>query len=314
MNTHFDIPEEILHARLASFVDTLVLPEIRTISNWDFSDQDAYVIGLISNDGPEDLDWNPNSTEQSKAMTSTLLLFEKLDLLRRGQIEGYFVDNWQDAIDLVKRFTPDHRERFTNVFDAWIHEPIADQQRLMLEILPTLEQDDFSWLGFHTRYATMLDTDTPEFREFIRLVLFAPAPEWNFRIEQVELLTDEILRNPSVLLTVAELDELAWALSGADDMPTPDRRYFPQSDAPITRAFAYAELRSKSSARLAALRSARARLADIAPIITTDENTAALRALDRERYLSRVDRKRPRQIAREYTTLRSTFENPPDFL
>ncbi|MFD6516977.1 hypothetical protein [Rhodococcus sp. NPDC060176] len=309
MNNHFDIPDEILHARLTSFMDTLVLPEIRRISNWDFGDQDEYVIGLISNNGPEDLNWSPYSIEQSEAMTSTLLLFEKLDLLRRGQIEGYFVDNWQDAIDLVQRITPDRKERFTNVFDAWIREPIADHQRL-LEILRTQERDDFSWLGFNTRYATILDIDTPEFREFVRLTLFAPAREWNFRIEQVELLIDEILRNPAVLLTAAELDELAWALSGADDMPTPGRLYFPQYDAPITRAFAHVE----NSARLAALRSARARLADIAPIITADENTAALRALDRERYMSRVDRERPRKISREYTTLRSTFENPPDFL
>ncbi|KSU66879.1 hypothetical protein [Rhodococcus qingshengii] len=305
MSTRPDISEEILQARLTSFIDTLVRPEIDALPPSYGPERDRYVIGLTTAWNIDEAEFWADFPGQAASMTAILFLFEKLDILLRGQMAGYFTEGYSDVTRVLLSLPMGRGARLAKAFQSHSYRLTEERKNSADFVSDSHALDDF-----HTRFATILDTDSPEFREFIRLVLFASTDEWTFRIQQIHLLADEILRDPALALSSAEVDTLSWALSGADEARLyEDNGHHLDPASPIeasVRILTY-------TSRFTDLVSARDRLADIAPIVTADENTAAQRAATLEQYMSRTNRKERPQPSRQYPTLRDTFNRPPHF-
>lgn len=155
--------------------------------------------------------------QNSYSSTQLLLTFDDLGLLSAGTSCEYYPRGALDAImDTLSETIPSLTSYFAMAKDLLSHPPI---KRLFDEVVTSynidrgssdLRQDDFM-----RTQSMWFDAKTPAFFECVRLLLFTDESEWSSRISQLTKLPQQITLNPSLQLTTADVDQLAWGLSGA---------------------------------------------------------------------------------------------------
>lgn len=148
----------------------------------------------------------PNYT--SELLLASFHLYEAEEWQRTGEAVGYFA-----AAPLgSSQFDFDPPD------EAW--------QQLRNDVDPDTsiaQAEHLGVSGFGSELANAMDTVSSARDEYLRLLLFAPWPEWIAKLNELEEVGERVNFDPFSPLSQSLVDKVAWALSGSYDEPGSSR-------------------------------------------------------------------------------------------
>lgn len=132
--------------------------------------------------------------DDGTAMTLLTLVYESEDWLEIGQATGFFSPGaeYRRSVEIFEGL--EGRTRAQSYSDA--------------KLIPLAE--------FSSAIDQAMDDLTDDRLEHLRLLLFAPDREWQLRIARLETIVDLFASNREIRLPPAVVDDIEWALSGAE--------------------------------------------------------------------------------------------------
>lgn len=208
----------------------------------------------------------------SRAAAQYLLIFSEFQLMNWGEHIAYYPAGTSTRIasliiesKLVTGVNPGELYSLAELIDFIKYElaPVSDFERNLV--------GRYQYL---TLEAIWRDAVTPELARCVELVLFANEQRWNQKISELDHLTRRLEQNPALIPSSDEVDRVAWALTGAEDL---------YEDDSITWTAAWRAFRSETdTGRVEELTAVRARIINLRDVLTSDGSMAAAQWFSRQ--------------------------------
>ena len=152
----------------------------------------------------------------SEMAVQYLLIASEVQLLQWGEHTGYYPDGAsRQVFELINDTAGPALTDFMNL-TIMIPEALPSDH-------PLLRHEEYPHLQ-----AVWRDAITPALTRCVELVMFSAEERWEHSMREVAALSRRLHLNPSLSMPADEIDRVAWALTGADDL------YAPDEESPIT--------------------------------------------------------------------------------
>lgn len=267
----FTVSDRRRVALLWKRIDTMI-DAVRTPSSW-MSD---LAVGLVS----AKLGWGAHIPSEysdidlvSQAAAQYLIIIGEFQLMAWGEHVIYYPEGTSEHItNLLRAKTRnDDTTRGGKVFQISDLTEFANYQ---LDPYSNFERERVAQEDYLTLEAIWRDAITQNFTQCVRLILFADETRWRSELNEVKQVARRLHDNPALVLPGEQLDRVAWALTGAEDL---------LEEESITWSAAWHLFRAGAAPdRVGQLTEVRTDLYDLRDILTSDGGWASAQWLRRQ--------------------------------
>ncbi len=267
--------------RANAFIHTVLRPQLDILREPEDDILLAYSLDAVQRVVARQGDGEPPVEVDPGNAVDLLLLLNEIELFNFGLRVGYFSDNSQGRIEAFRREVKNYVSSLDSHWDGY-----SDQFDETLKVVDKDHTwdavDDLQLNGydlFIDRYSRNRNLNSIEVKETLEVLIFSTVEEWQEKIETVRTLASALIEYSTLRLSDSEVDELSWALSGADLLLDSEEGYGFVSQFPNLVEKIILNEQGYAFRRRVELVAARQRIFDSTSRLDTDEVITALRTL-----------------------------------
>ncbi|MGV0152914.1 hypothetical protein ACSW29_06210 [Rhodococcus sp. GB-02] len=269
--------------RANAFIHTVLRPQLDILRD-EHSEDDillAYSLDAVQRVVARQSDGEPPEDVDPGNAVELLLLLNELELFNFGLRVGYFSDNSEDRIEAFRREVKNYVSSLDSYWDG--HSDQFDETLKIVnkdytwDVVDELQVNGYDL--FIDRYSRNRNLNSIEVKETLEVLIFSTNEEWSEKIETVRKLAGALVEDSTLRLSDSEVDELSWALSGADLLLDGEQEYGFVSQFPNLVEKIILNEQGYAFGRRVELVAARQRIFDSTSRLGVDEVVAALRTL-----------------------------------